>query len=359
MTLALAPDKLDQTLGDVLRFLLSKQDENGSWRDFLLPAGLSNSWVTGYVGQALVKSGGADALAAARRGWAFLQTTSLNGGGWSYNPSVPGDADSTLWGLRLAHALGEADTPAARAAQAFLDRHRQTDGGISTYAEASVIRAYIGAPDFVPFDGWTQSHDCVTAAAANLPSMRHDIADHLLVRQLPDGSWPAYFWFDREYTTGEAVCALTALRAEAEGAKPQIDAALAHALDWLRARVAMLSSHDTDWHPVFALSCAGAALALHRTAAGPALDQVVSRLADWQRDTGGFGPSARLRVPLPMDKVPDESAEWRPWRGLPEGASGLADVLKHTFNNFSPDHRGVFSAATALTALSAVKGTGS
>lgn len=359
MTLALAPSRLDKTRDDVLRFLLSKQDDSGSWRDFLLPAGLSNSWVTGYVGLALATSGEAEALAAARRGWAFLQTTSIKGGGWSYNPSVPGDADSTLWALRLAHALGEAETPVARAGQAFLEQHRQTDGGISTYAKAAVIRSYIGAPDFVPFDGWTQSHDCVTAAAANLPSMRIDIADHLLVRQLPDGSWPAYFWFDREYTTGEAVRALTGLRAEADAAMPQIDAALGRAIAWLRARVAVLSDHDSDWHPVFALSCAAAALALHRVAAGPALDQAVSRLGDWQRDTGGFGPSARLRVPLPMDMVPDESAEWRPWRGLPEGASGLADVLKHTFNNFSPDHRGVFGAATALTALSAIKGTGS
>src|SRR4051794_37877312 len=102
---------LDAAIAKAGNFLLGAQDANGGWRDFLLPAGFSDSWVTAYVAEALAGSGTRDArfLQAARRGWTFLHTTEIAGGGWSYNPKVPGDADSTLWGLRLATALGEAD----------------------------------------------------------------------------------------------------------------------------------------------------------------------------------------------------------------------------------------------------------
>ena len=36
-----------------LDFLLKSQDGQGAWKDFLLPAGNSNVWVTAYVGDVL------------------------------------------------------------------------------------------------------------------------------------------------------------------------------------------------------------------------------------------------------------------------------------------------------------------
>lgn len=334
-------------------FLLAAQDANGSWRDFLLPAGLSDSWVTAYVAEALVGSGeqAEKFLPAARRAWTFLHSTETEQGGWSYNPQVPGDADSTLWGLRLAAALGEEESDLAHRAVAFLDRHVRSDKGLSTYATAELIRRYTGMPVFVPFDGWTQSHVCVSAAGANLSRYADRLIPYLLANQDEDGSWPAYFWFDREYSTGEAVSALTP--AEPGALRPDIASSIDRAVVWLTRRVTALAAAEGRFRPTFALACAAKALAVvaRTEESRQAVARLGASLAAWQRDTGSWGPSARLRVPPPYAIVPPEEATWTRWEGPPSGAASAVDKLKSTFTNFSPDHRGLFGAATALRAL--------
>jgi len=332
-------------------FLLARQDPGGSWRDFLLPAGLSDSWVTAYTAQALLGDGDEAApRAAADRAWRFLQEHGLPEGGWSYNPGVPGDADSSLWALRLADGLAQTESPAAQRGFAFLARHVRPDGGLATYADANAIRGYVGLPAFFSFDGWTQSHVCVSAAGAHLAPHADALVRYLLERQADDGSWPAYFWFDREYATSEAVRALA--KRDAAAHRPVI----ARATEWLIGRVAMLIAAPGAVRPAFALACATHALAeasdhpeaWHAARAGAAA------LAAWQRDTGGWGPTARLRVPPPHAIVPPEGARWTRWEGMPAEAPASLEGLAATFTNFSADHRGIFGAATALRALRAV-----
>lgn len=346
---------LEEAIARAEAFLLDAQDANGAWRDFLLPAGLSDSWVTAYVAEALAGPGRAakSSITAARRAWSFLQGTESDSGGWSYNPQVPGDADSTLWGLRLAHSLGEDGSAAARSASAFLDRHVQPDGGLATYADAGPIRAYTGLPASVPFDGWTQSHVCVSAAGASLPHHADRLAEYLLARQEEDGSWPAYFWFDREYATGEAVGALDRLSAADGPRRIEVRAAVERATAWLIDRVTILASAEGRDRPAFALACAARGLAqvARSDTARLAAIRAGQCLAAWQGPTGSWGPSARLRVPRPDAIVPLESAQWAQWAGQPSDARSYAEQIAATFTNFSPDHRGVFGTATVLRAL--------
>jgi hypothetical protein len=311
------------------RFLLAAQAPDGSWKDFLLPAGNSNVWVTAFVGEVL-----ADAEPeAAQRAWHFLEQTAKEGGGWSYNPSVPGDADSTLWTLRLAAKLGVLDSQAARDGVAFLDRHVRDDGGVTTYASAAPIRAYIGLPPIVPFTGWTSSHVCVTAACANLDSYRDRLRGYLDAHRRDDGSWPAYWWFDDEYATAEAVAALGADERAVQWAVRRIDAAtnpfaLAHAL---RVVARGDSSHEAAVHGAM-------------------------KLIAMQKPDGSWPSSARLRVPRPDAITPDPNAEWTMWAGLPPGPVSIESVLRYTFNNYSPDHYALYTTATALRALDDVVG---
>lgn len=332
-------------------FLIARQDPGGSWRDFLLPAGLSDSWVTAYTAEALLGDGeDAAPRAAAERAWTFLKEYTLAEGGWSYNRRVPGDADSSLWALRLAVALGQADSPTAQGGFAFLARHAQPDGGFATYADATAIRGYIGLPTFLSFEGWTQSHVCVSAAGAHLAPHGDALAAYLLNRQDGDGSWPAYFWFDREYSTGEAMRALA--KRDAVAHRPAIERATA----WLIRRVALLVMAQGAVRPAFALACATHALAeaAHHEEARRTARAGGAALADWQRENGGWGPTARLRVPPPHAIDPPEEMHWTRWEGMPPEAPASLEGLAATFTNFSPDHRGIFGAATALRALRAV-----
>jgi hypothetical protein len=333
-------DVLSSACAAATGFLVQAQAANGSWKDFLLPAGSSDIWVTAYAGCALARVPDDGARAASRAAWKFLEGATGNAGGWSYNAAVPGDADSTLWSLRLAEALGEAESECARRAAGFLCTHVRDDGGLATYSSAEPICAYIGLPPVVPFAGWLQSHACVSAAGANLQSQGPALRQYLLQRQRTDGSWPAYWWFDDEYATAEAVAALAG---HGEGAD-----AVARATDWALAREASVAAGGA-----FALALWLRILALsdHSSTRDAALARGIRSLAERQRPDGSWPPSARLRVPRPDAMLPGPNLDWRPWKGLPPGQPSLAAILQHTFTIYSLDQNAVFTTATVLSVL--------
>jgi Prenyltransferase and squalene oxidase repeat len=335
-----------------LDFLLAAQDDAGAWKDFLLPAGHSNVWVTAFVADVLAMRPEAEAQQAARRGWEFLETVTTADGGWSYNPLVPGDADSTLWGLRLAASLGVEERPAAQRAEAFLQRHLR-EGGLTTYADAAPVRRYIGLPAVVPFKGWTQAHVCVTAAGANLADYREPFREFLLMKQADDGHWPAYWWFDDEYATAEAVAALVGSSRTAADCEPEIATRIERAVGWARQRVEVLCAANGRLLPAFALAHALRVLARsgESSAVQAQISTALTWLAAWQKPNGGWPAAARLRVPRPDALVPDPAADWTMWAGMPAVPVSLESVLRHTFNNYSPDHFGVYTTATVLRAL--------
>jgi hypothetical protein len=333
-------------------FLLAAQDAQGAWKDFLLPAGNSNVWVTGYVGEALTSLPAAEARKAALDGWRFLEGVKSSAGGWSYNPTVPCDADSTLWGLRLAEKVGCENSERALAAREFFESHVREAGGVATYASASPVRNFIGLPPLVTFRGWTQSHVCVTAAAAHLGTHRGRLQQYLLDRQSDDGRWAAYWWFDDEYATAEAVSALAGTEQTTADSHPRLASAVARGVDWARQRSGALSS-ATGNAPAFALAQSLRVLARSRRPGEvrDALEGGLRRLAEWQKPDGSWPSSARLRVPQPEAIVPAADGSWTLWTRMPPGVPTPESILKNTFNIFSLDHYGVFTTATVLRAL--------
>lgn len=325
---AVAPD-LDAMRARAIDFLLARQEPNGAWRDFFLPAGESTDWVTGYVGLAL--AGEPRGAAAARHGWAYLEHAAKPTGGWGYNALTPADADSSVWALRLADAIGAGDSPAAQAGQGFLARHVRHDGGVATYADADAPRGYVGLPDTVDFSAWTVPHVCVSAAAACLPAFSDGpLSAFLAASRAADGHWPSYWWFDPGYATAEAVEALG-----------RDDCAARYAL----GRLEQVLQQDT--RSAFALAHVVRIL-------GPAVpDRALAALAALQSDNGSWPASARLRVPAPDCAVPGDDAAWRPWRGLGAMPTSLAEVIALTFTITSLDHRRAFTTATVLRALAA------
>ena len=340
-------DELCAATSGAVKFLLQAQDANGSWKDFLLPAGNSNVWVTGFVGNALAGINDASAQASVKAGWQFLERNIKDGKGWSYNPTVPGDADSTLWALRFAEALGLDQSSSARGAAQFIEEHVRDDGGLATYASAGPIQKYIGVPAFVPFEGWTQSHICVTAACANLGKHCQRFQSYLLAKQADDGRWPAYWWFDDEYATAEAVAAFVGKGRTVEDCGAEIALPVARAVDWALGRAGKIHGEN-----IFALAHVLRILARsNREDVQSALMKGLAELIAMQKMDGSWPASSKLRVPRPDVLMPDVKAKWRMWTGMPPGAVSLHSVLEHTFTIYSLDHYAVYTTATALYAL--------
>ncbi|HYO58565.1 prenyltransferase/squalene oxidase repeat-containing protein [Archangium sp.] len=348
---------MDAAISAALGFLLKAQDDRGAWKDFLLPAGHSDVWVTAFVGDVLAGMHEPEARRAADAAWKFLEGVAAPEGGWSYNDRVPGDGDSTLWGLRLAEALGQEGSDRARAARDFLERHLREDGGLTTYASPDPVRNYIGLPPVVPFKGWTQSHICVTAAGANLTSYRERLREYLVQKQAGDGRWPAYWWFEDEYATAEAVTALAGAGRRATDCESGIASRLERAAQWALGRAARWMDTPGIRPPTFALAhgLRVVARATPSEQVADVLSQGVARLREWQTPGGSWPASTRLRVPRPDVTVPNPQAEWTLWAGLPPGPLSPAVILKHTFTNYSLDHFAVYTTATVLKALNEVR----
>jgi hypothetical protein len=316
-----SPSALRKALSAGLDFLLKARNEAGWWEDFQLAAGLSDEWVTGYIGAALARlTMLPEATSAAEGAWQLLKTRRANLGGWGFNKITPADADSTCWGLTLAHRLGYDETKRAEYAQAYLKQHRTVEGGITTYASEGPIRTFINAPRDQAMWGWCGTpHPCVSAAVANIRTFNAQLRPYVLASQQANGSWPAYWWQDSEYATGLAAEALSIF------AEP----ALARAASWVKARTLM---PQTPFKAAWQLRTLQVA---HQFA------NVQQGLIEWllaaQQSNGAWQPSAWLRVPQPHDKHPDSYREWI-LHGRVQGS-------------ITYDQVGAFTTATVLIAL--------
>lgn len=336
-----APLPAGESLEKAVEFLLRNRRADGCWTDFWTPAGTSDEWVSGFVGSMLATAPLDAARRAARECWQLLECRRYDAGGWGYHDEVPADADSTQWVLSLAGALDAPRTQRIVEAEAFLERHA-VGGGVTTYAEAAPIRAYLGLPDAISFEGWTGPHSCVAAALAHHPAWRARLGPYLLGTQLPDGSWPAYWWIGDEYVTALAATALDAVRNEA--AARAVDRACA----WAEQRAEALLRSGGDPSP-FALAWLLHALALRPSRAERA-SEVAQALVALQRPDGSFHGTARLRVPAPPVVDPTSVPTYDRWFGLAP-AETVQQKLENTFNVFSTDQAGNFTTASVVGAL--------
>jgi hypothetical protein len=263
---------LSRSLESGARYLAQRQRPDGHWEDFELPVGSSNAWVTAYVGLALARLGRspaaeiAGARDAASRAAAWLDRHRPYDAGWGFNDRTGADADSTAHALLLLRAVGRrvrADD------ERWLADAWQPGGGFATYRRA---------------DGWGLAHPDVTPVAYRALSreQRQRLRPHVVVcvrsSRDADGSWPAYWWRTRHYSTF-----LNGRLARDLGATPSSPGAVV--------------SHEDSRavHSVFDLVFVTAATAL-RAGAASVVNGLLSLLVERQRPDGGWPGARNLRV---------------------------------------------------------------
>lgn len=334
---------IDSAIDSAINFLIEARDQKGWWKDFFLPAGASDAWVTGFVGTVMAQLSNNHAKQVAEHAWQLLENQCPHQEGWGYTAQVPADADSTLWVLQLAKILGKEGSERAKRGHIFLKRHLDSGGGVMTYEEEEPIRNYIGLPQgLVEFTAWCHPHTCVTAAAASLSELREIVVPYLLAKQQVNGSWSSYWWFADEYSTA---LALTVVEDPERRAR---------AVYWAQKRLVNLL--NSDQAEEFAIAwCVKLLSTYNNTSTLETCWQGVDFLLQHQCHDGSWQPSAKLRVPRPDNFNPQSVDRWKPWSGVFSGLPTLDNILSETLNIYSLDCQGIFTTATALLALHSIR----
>lgn len=185
--------ELKQMIVNAIDYLISKQERDGSWRDYCLPVGESDQWVTAFtalgVAQASYKLDHGKGIDAAYRSAEFLKIFQEYDSGWGFNRQVGVDADSTAHAIRL---LRELNLNVNQKDDNCLMKHYNRRGAFRTYCVDSE---------------WGSPHPDVTAAAGlalsdgSLKHIREDLIRYCKAARLNNGAWPTYWWRNNQYGT--------------------------------------------------------------------------------------------------------------------------------------------------------------
>ncbi len=284
MSLCSETDRLTESITAGCTYLLRLQRVSGNWEEYELPTGRSDAWVTAYVGLALarvaLRRGFEPAYSAAARAAKWLSSHRPYPAGWGYNAVTGPDADSTGYALALLRAAGQ--TTLSNDEDWLLTRW-QPEGGFATFDGPG---------------GWGKAHPDVTPVA--FAALSRTTREHLgpWLRQALfasrdiDGTWPAYWWRTRHYST-------------------YLNSCLARAVGphFLPSAPVVTLQDNRAIHSVFDLVFVTANAALHDSGNGKSRELADILIA--QQSGSGFWPGgANLRVT--RHDTPD------PWNA-PEG----------------------------------------
>ena len=196
--------RLQPSMQKAIQYLLGSRHQSGWWQDYpAAPIGLSDEWITAYIGYVLASIDQVETQAAAQAAWALLWECHRPEGGWGWNGHIAADADTTIWALALARALSTPEALLSEALQ-FVQAHQAPDGGVATYEEhyfKGFHHGGAGVGELLP--EWFMPHACVSAAALDIAELRPRALAYL--RQQQDGQWPSYWWRDQSFATALAI----------------------------------------------------------------------------------------------------------------------------------------------------------
>lgn len=318
---------------------------HGIWKDFLTTAGESDEWASAFVAVQWIRGGAPlDQLADVRR---HLLRRQRSSGGFAYNLEVPEDADSTAWAIRALALISADDRDALAAGLAHLTRYVRPNG-ITTYADESAIRNYIGLTKDVGMSAWCGlPHLCVTASVAlacgaaklngtsGTDDTMQSALDAIRRGQNIDGSWEGYWWRTPIYTTSQAIEALVKFGDSSD--RSRIEAGL----NWIAAT----QHSDGSWNGGDGEGAAFVtALAVQALTCAKSYQVASKRGVIWllnrQRDDGAWDPCPTLQISPPWISTPAAVPVWK------RGGLGVGVCIA--------DQNRLFTTATCRAALTMV-----
>jgi squalene cyclase len=189
--------RLERSILEALRYVVSCQSEYGAWLEWSLPPGESDAWATAYIGYKLrmvphhLKNKVKDSLSRASD---WILKKEYADGGWGYNDLVGSDADSTAYTIMFLDSTGRRPPEEA---YDLLNKFRSNDGGFSTYVSRIFNSSWeVSHPDVTPI--------VLTALLTRYGPVNPTIVrgiEYVLEQQNSEGTWNSFWWNTCLYST--------------------------------------------------------------------------------------------------------------------------------------------------------------
>jgi hypothetical protein len=159
----IAENNTQNSISSAITYIKKKQQENGSWREYVNQGGISTTWASAFI---LSKISENKILQRSfeneiPKAISFLENNHKDVL-WSYNGTWIEDSDSANFAL-LSYFLNnkEIDTDIA----AYWLNFQNSDGGFSTYYDENKLLTSLDDRVISKVSGWIHSHDCVSAVS--------------------------------------------------------------------------------------------------------------------------------------------------------------------------------------------------
>lgn len=178
---------------------------NDYWEEYITQAGISSYWATSFIGTQLqpLEKNYPEISKVLDKAKTFIRSSKSSL--WSYNEQWNvEDADtSNFCFLFLNDDLNAIDKNKLEKWFAF----QNEDGGFSTYNDENILRKYFSQENYFSYDGWTQSHFCVSSVALHVLYYYKDIYQkewiklkNYITNKLENDSVSSYWWTDDIYS---------------------------------------------------------------------------------------------------------------------------------------------------------------
>lgn len=156
-------NNLKNGITTAIKFVKSKQNKYGSWRDYLNQGGISDIWTTSFILSKISENTKLKSIFQIEISKALIfikknKTNSL----WGYNTTWIEDADST--NLVLLSLFFNSEEIETKSITEWL-KFQNTNGGFTTYSDKNKLLTSLNDLSVSNIKGWISVHDCVSAVS--------------------------------------------------------------------------------------------------------------------------------------------------------------------------------------------------
>jgi hypothetical protein len=196
-------NNIKNSLSSAITYIKSKQNKEGSWREYINQGGISSTWSTAFIVSKISEN---SVLRNAfkteiKKAINFLDKNPIEYL-WSYNTTWIEDADSTNFVL-LSYLLNNKKIE-SQIIENWL-HFQKSKGGFSTYCDKNKLVTALDDKNISNVDGWLYTHNCVSAVSFYFLA-KHNQNDNSFIKVKDyfdenfDDKLNSYWWSSSIYT---------------------------------------------------------------------------------------------------------------------------------------------------------------